>query len=168
VPESLQLAAFRIVQEGLTNVLKHAGPTARATVRLAVLPASSAATGATGAIAPPGSQGSARLLVEICDDGLGSAAQARSAEARSAEARSAEARSAEARSAEAWSAEAWSAGHGVVGIRERVALFEGRLEIGPRANGGFAVRAVLPIPTAHASVPDRRPVGAGLTDPVPR
>jgi signal transduction histidine kinase len=143
VPESLQLAAFRIVQEGLTNVLKHAGPTARATVRLAVLPASAVATGATGAIAATGSQDSARLLVEICDDGLGSAAETRSAETR-------------------------SSGHGVVGIRERVALFEGRLDIGPRATGGFAVRAVLPIPTVHAPMPDRRRVGAGLTDPAAR
>jgi signal transduction histidine kinase len=117
-PESLQLAAFRIVQEGLTNVLKHSGATARATVRLAVLP------------------DSARLLVEIADDGLGSAADVDA-------------------DADAGSAEL--DGHGVVGIRERVALFEGRLELGPQAAGGFLVRAELPIPSsATVPVPVRR------------
>jgi signal transduction histidine kinase len=51
LPDGLQLAAFRIVQEGLTNVLKHAGPTARAQVGVR--------------------RDAAQLLVEIEDDGTG-------------------------------------------------------------------------------------------------
>ncbi len=56
LPESLQLAVFRIVQEGLTNVLKHAGPAAKAGVRVSL--------------------GQDELSVEVQDDGIGAAAEA--------------------------------------------------------------------------------------------
>jgi signal transduction histidine kinase len=97
--QSLELAAFRIVQEGLTNVLKHAGPSAAARVSVQLT-------------SPAGSPG---LVVEIVDDG------------------------------ELPDLAPGPIGHGLIGIRERVALFDGHAVIGPRAGGGFGVRAVLPV-----------------------
>jgi signal transduction histidine kinase len=89
----VELSAYRIVQEALTNALKHAGD-ARAEVRVRYGPDS--------------------LELEIADDGVGAA-------------------------------RASSGGHGLVGMRERAALYGGRLDAGRRASGGFAVRVVLPI-----------------------
>ncbi len=45
------------------------------------------------------------------------------------------------------SGDANGAGHGLVGMRERVALYGGSLDAAPTGTGGFAVRATLPIPT---------------------
>jgi len=56
VPAGVQLTVYRLVQEALTNTLKHGGPGARATVRLRYLPG--------------------ELLVDIDDDGAGAAAPA--------------------------------------------------------------------------------------------
>jgi signal transduction histidine kinase len=91
----VDLCAFRIVQESLTNVIKHAGP---ASVRVGVrFPA--------GAVA-----------VEVVDDGRGGEPVG-------------------------------DGGHGLLGMRERVAVFGGELSLGPQPSGGFAVRATLPLET---------------------
>lgn len=51
VPDSLGLAAFRVVQESVTNFLKHAGPTAEATVHVGISPK--------------------HVTIDVSDDGLG-------------------------------------------------------------------------------------------------
>jgi signal transduction histidine kinase len=94
LPVGLELSAYRIVQEALTNALKHAGD-AHASVRVHYGPDS--------------------LELEIVDDGA--AVPAPSA----------------------------SGGHGLVGMRERVALYGGRFDAGRRPSGGFAIRVLLPI-----------------------
>ena len=94
LPPGIDLSAYRIVQEALTNALKHAVPAcARVTVRY----------------------GDRELDVEIADDGQGAVEPAP------------------------------AGGHGLVGMRERVALFGGDLAAGRRLSGGYAVRARLPL-----------------------
>jgi len=96
LPARVELSAYRIVQESLTNVVKHAGPGARTAVRLT-------------------NDGSC-LLVEVTDDGSGATLLPGS-------------------------------GHGIVGMRERALLLGGSLDVGPGADGGFGVRARLPLVT---------------------
>lgn len=93
VGTGIGLAAYRLVQEALTNVVKHAGP--------AVAHVVLACEGDT-------------LTVEVVDDG--SAAAAASGD-----------------------------GHGLAGMRQRVALYGGMLDAGPRPGGGFGVRATFPL-----------------------
>jgi signal transduction histidine kinase len=94
LPPGMDLSAYRIVQEALTNAVRHAGPgRARVLVRY----------------------GDGEVRLEVRDDGVG------------------------ARSGN-------GAGHGLVGMRERVNLFGGDLDAGPRPDGGFAVTARLPLP----------------------
>jgi signal transduction histidine kinase len=95
----VDLSAYRIVQEALTNTLKHAGR-ARATVRLDYQPDG--------------------LLVEVTDDGRGVGAALSTSD---------------------------HSGHGLVGMRERVTLYDGTLHLGGRPGGGFVVRARLPVET---------------------
>lgn len=93
LPPGVDVSAYRIVQEALTNALKHAGPAhARVSIRYA----------------------DDALELEIADTGSGATNGA-------------------------------GAGHGLVGMRERVAVFGGELDSGPRDGGGFAVRARLPL-----------------------
>ncbi len=100
LPPGIDLAAYRLVQEALTNSLRHAGPAARAWVTVRHDPG--------------------ELLVQVEDDGRGGNGRlARGPEDRP--------------------------GHGLVGIRERVALYGGILRIGPRQGGGFEVRARFPL-----------------------
>jgi signal transduction histidine kinase len=102
VPASAALSVYRIVQEALTNTLRHAGP-ARARVIVRYLPDV--------------------LEIQVSDNGG-------------------------PRSAEVAAPAAESGGHGLIGMRERVALFGGELSAGPRPEGGYAV--VARIPTAGA------------------
>jgi signal transduction histidine kinase len=93
LPAGLDLAAYRIVQEALTNTRKH-GRASHADVELRYTPSA--------------------LEVEVVDDGAAPAAAAS------------------------------DGGHGLVGMRERVALYDGTLNAGAREGGGYVVRAVLP------------------------
>jgi signal transduction histidine kinase len=93
LPAGVDLSAYRIVQEALTNALKHAGPaSARVTVRY----------------------GDGELELDIVDDGAGAV-------------------------------NGNGGGHGLIGMRERVTMFGGDLDAGARREGGYAVRARLPI-----------------------
>jgi signal transduction histidine kinase len=93
LPPALDLSAYRIVQEALTNALKHAGP-ARADVTVRYE--------------------DGLVSLEIADTGRGPGGGR-------------------------------GTGHGLVGMRERTAMFGGELQALPRAEGGFAVRARLPL-----------------------
>ncbi|GAA3839930.1 sensor histidine kinase [Streptomyces phyllanthi] len=94
LPPGADLAAFRIVQEALTNVVRHSG-SRQARVRL---------------------EREARALrLRIDDDGP------------------------------ATGADAGGSGNGLAGMRERAAALGGRIEAGPRPDGGFRVLAVLPL-----------------------
>jgi signal transduction histidine kinase len=90
----VDLAAFRIAQEGLTNAIRHAGAT-EARVRVRYSPQ--------------------RLDVEVEDNGRGLGSRA-------------------------------NGGHGLVGIRERVALYGGTVDLGPSPSGGVLLAASLPLP----------------------
>ncbi len=104
LPPATDVTAYRVVQESLTNVRKHAKDAA-ARVRLSFGPAA------------------LHILVE--DEG--NRRPAPHADARSLPDRS-------------------GAGHGIVGMRERVSAVGGSLDAGPRPAGGFRVSAVLPLP----------------------
>jgi signal transduction histidine kinase len=94
LPLGIELSGYRIIQEALTNALKHAGD-AHATVLIRY--------------------GHDSLELEIADDGPGAPAALT------------------------------SGGHGLVGMKERVALYGGKLEAAHRPGRGFAVRVLLPI-----------------------
>jgi signal transduction histidine kinase len=92
----LDVSAFRIVQEALTNALKHAGR-ARTTVVVRY--------------------GHRLLEIEVADDGTGAVPPNHD-------------------------------GHGLLGMRERIGMHGGELDVGPREGGGYAVRARFPLDTA--------------------
>jgi signal transduction histidine kinase len=93
LPPGVDVSAYRIVQEALTNVVKHAGP-ARASVVVRY--------------------GRRNVEVEVTDDG-------------------------------SRSANGVSTGYGLAGMRERVELHGGTLEAGSVSEGGFTVKARLPL-----------------------
>jgi signal transduction histidine kinase len=95
LPPGIELAGYRIVQEALTNALKHAGAAA-AIVSLRY--------------------GPQWLEIEVSDDGRGGSPNGH--------------------------------GHGLIGMRERALLYGGELDAGRRPEGGFRVRARLPVEAA--------------------
>jgi signal transduction histidine kinase len=105
LPGSIALAAYRIVQESLTNTRKHAGPVASASVTLRY--------------------SDAALVLAISDDGRGDLGGA---------------------------AMPGATGHGLTGMRERVAACGGSVAAGPGPGGGFEVVATLPLTPAQAGV----------------
>jgi signal transduction histidine kinase len=121
LPPPVALAAYRIVQESLTNVVRHAGRVA-ATVGL--------------------QHDGGYLYVDVVNEG-GPAPTVFSD----------------------------GTGAGLAGMRERAAALGGTLDAGPRAGGGFAVRARLPVaavtrtggPEAAATAPTGTPAGMGRT-----
>ena len=108
MPPTVATVAFRIAQEAVTNVLKHAGPDARADLRLRYLPDA--------------------IEVEVTDTGIGSRAS----------------RPTTVGATGGDPDRSVGSGLGHVGMRERVSAVGGTVEIGPRARGGFLVRAWLP------------------------
>ena len=100
LPPALELTVYRLVQEALTNTLKHAGPGAQVQVELA-------------------HTGDAVVLL-VTDDGQGRTPVG----------------------------PAPSGGHGLVGMRERVSVYDGKLTAGPRLAGGWQVQVRLPLPSS--------------------
>jgi signal transduction histidine kinase len=95
VPAGIGLTAYRVVQEGLTNTVRHAaGATARVHVEF----------------------GDDHLRIEVTDTGGPAGTQA-----------------------------ATGGGHGLIGLRERLAVYGGTLRAGPRVSGGYRVDARIPL-----------------------
>ena len=93
LPAGVDLTAYRLVQEGLTNALKHArADRAEVLVRW----------------------GDGEIELEVTDNGTGSG-------------------------------DGSGGGHGLVGMRERIAVYGGELDAAPRPEGGFRLRAKLPV-----------------------
>jgi signal transduction histidine kinase len=109
LPSGLALAAYRIIQESLTNTRKHGGSRASAQVLLRYC--------------------EDVLILQITDDGRGVTV-------------------------------ADGAGHGLTGMRERVALYSGTLDAGPLPGGGYQVTATLPLSPGPSASPAAQ---AGLT-----
>jgi signal transduction histidine kinase len=112
VPAGVDLSAYRIIQEALTNVVKHAGTTAGAAVIV--------------------SYTDAQLVIQVSDDGGRAGGSAPGGPGGHAAAGIA----------------AGGTGHGIIGMRERVALCGGTFSAGPLPGGGFQVTATLPLPAA--------------------
>ncbi|MFW6689628.1 sensor histidine kinase [Streptomyces sp. MAR4 CNX-425] len=106
LPAEVDRAAYRIVQESLTNVARHAGPAAAVAVRV--------------------SYGPERVVVQVDDDGAADPGAPP------------------------------EPGIGLTGMRERVAALGGALHAAPRPEGGFRVRAELPLRQPRPPRPEHR------------
>jgi signal transduction histidine kinase len=115
LPPAVDLAAYRVIQESLTNVVKHAGPAA-ITVRIAYHPD--------------------KLVVEVSNDSAAPTTGTKPSATPSANA---------SRGSGTEPGIAGELGSGIAGMRERVVAAGGMLEAGPRPGGGFRVLATLPV-----------------------
>jgi signal transduction histidine kinase len=102
LPATIDLAAYRIVQESLTNVLRHAGP---ASAGVAI------------------SYADDEMTISVEDDGSSGNGGSDGTNGHRPTA----------------------PGHGILGMRERAHALGGELDAGPRTDGGFRVRARLPV-----------------------
>jgi signal transduction histidine kinase len=102
LPPGADLAAYRVAQEALTNVFRHAG---RAAASVLV-------------------QWGEKLVITVTDNGCGGLGPRRNPVSEAADA---------------------TPGRGLLGLRERLSLYGGELDAGPRAGGGWQVRAVMPV-----------------------
>jgi signal transduction histidine kinase len=114
VGAGVALAAYRIVQEALTNTLRHAGPVA---TEVAVTVTDDA------------------IQLRVADEGMVSADKGVG--------------SASGRRPSDPDRQIRRSGHGLAGMRERVGLFGGTIQAGPRPGGGWLVAAELPEPPAR-------------------
>jgi signal transduction histidine kinase len=129
LPAPVDHAAYRILQESLTNVLRHAGPEATATVRL--------------------SFGPGALTISVTDDGGGATAIRPGPAAIRPGLASGGAAPADGKN---------GIGHGITGMTERATALGGELAAGPRPEGGFGILARLPLRATRpggAPVPGR-------------
>jgi signal transduction histidine kinase len=126
LPRSLELSIYRIVQEALTKVVKHAGGAARAVVDV--------------------SFGTDAVVIDVVDDG-GRSANGSNQRPAPAAAHPSYTPSA-AGVTETSTLERADEHHGIAGMRERTAVFGGSLVAEPSDEGGFRVSARLPVGTA--------------------
>jgi signal transduction histidine kinase len=147
LPVGLSLAAYRIVQEGLTNVRKHAGPGAAAEVTLRY--------------------GQDELFVRVTDDGGGTAGLPRYRAGPAPRYRAGPAPPAPPAALAASAATTNPVGHGLAGMRERTAMYGGTVQAGPRPGGGFEVTARLPLPTASRATSNPPAAASGPTSNPP-
>jgi signal transduction histidine kinase len=112
LPPGLDLAAYRVVQEALTNVMKHAGR-AHTAIHIEYRPR--------------------ELRITVSDDG-------RPADTRLVTGQL-----------------PGRSGHGLIGLRERIAIYHGELDAGPRPGGGWRVSARIPLEPAADGQEQVRP-----------
>jgi signal transduction histidine kinase len=131
LPPAVDEVAYRILQESLTNVLRHAGPAARATVRLSFEPAALGITVSDDGIGSNGDhQGQGPVTQELAGGSGGSPPRASTGRGPAGP---------------RGVAPPGRQGHGLTGMAERAAAVGGEVTAGPRGEGGFEVSATLPL-----------------------
>jgi signal transduction histidine kinase len=145
LPPAIDHAAYRILQESLTNVLRHAGPDTSASVRLSYAPGALTIQVTDDGAAGSGGNGSG------ADAAAASRAAAASTTTGAAASTAAAASTTAGATASAAAATAPGTGHGLTGMAERAVAVGGQLSARPRPDGGFEVIARLPFAAAGAS-----------------